>query len=81
MPHINHFVAAKVLVDLCIERVAVCQGPHCFSKFHCKLGYTSLSLQIDPDPEFRTVAFPNPEEGHSALVSILIIVLTGELES
>ena len=27
-----------------------------------------LCLQIDPDPEFRTVSFPNPEEGAVVLV-------------
>lgn len=27
-----------------------------------------LSFQVEPDPEFPTVKFPNPEEGKSALV-------------
>lgn len=26
-------------------------------------------LKMDPDPEFPTVKYPNPEEGKSALVS------------
>lgn len=28
----------------------------------------SVVEQNDPDPEFQTVTFPNPEEGKSALV-------------
>ena len=33
--------------------------------------YFIYYCQMDPDPEFPTVVFPNPEEGKSALVSVL----------
>jgi hypothetical protein len=32
--------------------------------------YIPVSLQIAADPEFPTVAFPNPEEGKGALVCL-----------
>jgi phosphomannomutase len=31
--------------------------------------FVPVKEQVDPDPEFPTVKFPNPEEGKSALVS------------
>ena len=31
---------------------------------------TISTTQVEPDPEFPTVKFPNPEEGQSALVSV-----------
>ena len=33
----------------------------------------SVTEQMIPDPEFPTVRFPNPEEGKSALVSLLCV--------
>lgn len=43
-----------------------------FTKYLCvaKVSQTGLLCQqVDPDPEFPTVKYPNPEEGKGALVS------------
>ncbi len=36
---------------------------------------SDLCRQVEPDPEFPTVKFPNPEEGKSALVSFSLMHL------
>ena len=38
--------------------------------------YVCTYVQVEPDPEFPTVKFPNPEEGKSALVSSSPLVHT-----
>ena len=40
-----------------------------FESFNLKPFY-KVEKQFEPDPEFSTVKFPNPEEGASALVII-----------
>ena len=35
-----------------------------------------IVFQVDPDPEFPTVKYPNPEEGKGALVTVILTYLS-----